>query len=184
MDLGLDKARLLRYKAAITKHLSDPVKLRLVVSGTLALVAIVGVYLPFSGLIEENRAEVAAERGRDQAIKDVEGLRSQVAAYEGRIGKESDANDWVQYLLSGLREYPVKLRDMESRPPQKVGPYLAVTLSVEIEGTYHRMRDLMEWLESSDRVLRVDSMRFEKRPKSLLMKITVLGLVRKNAPAT
>ena len=90
----------------------------------------------------------------------------------------------MQYILDGLRKYPVKLRDMQSKPLRRVGPYHAVTLTMEIEGTYRRMKEFMEWLESSDWVLRVDSLRLDKRPKALSMKITVLGLIPKNATAT
>lgn len=184
MELGFDKAKLLEYKAAIAKHLGNPAKLRLTLVLVLGLAAIMGVYVPLSDRIDENRAVLATERDRNGAITDVEELRKQVEAYDTRIGEYKGTNDWVQYMLDGLRAYPVKLRDMESRPPRKVGPYVAVTLSMEIEGTYPRLKDFVEWLESSDRVLRVDLLRFEKRPKALLMKITVLGLIPKNASAT
>jgi hypothetical protein len=70
---------------------------------------------------------------------------------------------------------------MESSEPRRVGPYRAVTLSMEIEGIYPQLKGYVEWLEKSERVLRIDSVRFEKRPQNLLMKIIVLGLVPKNA---
>lgn len=184
MELGVDKAKLLEYKAAIVKHLGNPAKLRLAVVAVLGTGAILGVYMPLSDQADANRATLAAHHERNEAVADVEKLRKEVAEYEGRIGQHSSANDWVQYMLDGLREYPVKLRDMQSKPLRRVGPYLAVTLTMEIEGTYRRMKGFMEWLESSDWVLRVDSLRFDKRPKALSMKITVLGLIPKNASAT
>jgi len=184
MEIGFDKAKLLQYKAEIVKHLGNPAKLRLTVVTVLFLAAMVSVYMPFSDRVDKNRSALAAEHNRSKAITDVEALRKEVAAYDERISEHTGANNWVQYMLDGLRAYPVKLRDMESRPPRKVGPYLAVILSMEIEGTYARMKEFVEWLECSDRVRRVDSLRFEKRPKALLMKITVLGLIPKNASAT
>jgi len=70
---------------------------------------------------------------------------------------------------------------MESNEPRRVGPYRTVTLSMEIEGVYSELKAFVKWLEMTDRLLRIDSVRFEKRPSNLLMKIIVLGLVPKNA---
>ncbi len=67
---------------------------------------------------------------------------------------------------------------MESREPRKVGPYRAVTLAVEVEGTFPNLRRFVEWLENSPRLLRVESVRFEKQTDSILMRIVVLGLVQ------
>ena len=182
MDVGIDKEKLLHYKALAARHLSDPMKLRLAVVFALLCAAIGAVYLPLSKRIEEGRRELAAERSRHQAVADVEKLRRQVQAYRDRIGNQADTNEWVQYILDGMRGFQVKLRDMESKEPRAVGPYLAVSLTMEIEGTYPRLKSFVEWLESSRQLLRVDSIRFEKRPDSVLMKVLVLGLSRKNAP--
>ena len=183
MELGLDKTKMVQYKAVVADHLRDPVKLRLGVVTVLTAVAIVGVYLPLSGRIQRTRRQLSAERIREQSIAEVEKLREQVEAYRGRISGHSDTNEWVQYLLEGLRGSQVKLRDMASKKPRPVGPYAAVTLSMEIEGTYPRLKSFVEWLECSERVLRVDAVRLEKRKESVVMKIAVLGLIQKNASA-
>jgi hypothetical protein len=184
VDVGIDKAKLQQYKATVAKHLRDPVKLRLTVVAVLSAAAIAGIYLPLSSRIEQTQRQLTAERTRYQSLSDVEKLRSQVGAFRGRISEHSDTNEWVQYLLDGLREFQVKLRDMASKKLRPVGPYVAVTLSMEIEGTYPRLKGFVEWLESSERLLRVDSVRLEKRKEALLMKIAVVGLIQKNASAT
>lgn len=184
MELGFDKAKVLRYMAITAKHLRDPVKLRLAVVTVLVVTATGTVYLPFSRRIEHNRRHLTAERSRYQNITDVEKLREQVQLYRGRIGEHSDANEWVKHVLDGLRGFRVKLRDMASKKLRHVGPYAAVTLSMEIEGSYLPLKGFVEWLEFSGGILRVDLMRFEKRSESLLMKITVLGLVPKDASTT
>jgi len=181
MDTGIDKAKLLRYKALVVKHLSDPVKLRLAIVAATVSLAVGAGYMPLAGRIERDRIRLRATKSRLASIHEVEGLRRVVGAYRPRLGEGLDTNEWVQYILGGLRVSNVRLRDMESKKPQKVGPYQTVTLSLEVAGTYAKLKGFVEWLEASDRLLRVDVVRIEKQPGNLLMKVVVLGLIRKNA---
>ena len=184
METGLDREKLLHYKAVALKHLSDPVKLRLLVACGLTFLAIVCVYTPFSDQIDGEKAMIEEERKRLNAIKGTEFLRSQAHGFRERIGKDADTNDWVQYLLGGLRQVRLKLRDMTSKEPQAVGPYRTVTLSIEVEGTYEEVKRFLEWLEQSDRLLRVDSIRLAKQREALRMKLVLHGLVHADARAT
>lgn len=183
METGLDKAKLLRCKELAVAYLSDPAKLRLAVVAALIAASVLLVYTPLSGRIEQDARKLSAAHKREQDIVAVEKLRKQVQAYRDRIGREAAADEWVGYLLGGLRKFHVRLRDMESRAPRRVGPYKALVLSMEIEGTYPRLRDFVEWLDTSERMLRVDSLRLEKRPNNLVIKVVVLGLVGKHDPA-
>ncbi|HUS90280.1 MAG TPA: type 4a pilus biogenesis protein PilO [Phycisphaerae bacterium] len=184
MELGLDKAKLLHYKALALKHLGDRAKLRLLVVSFLVLLILAAVYIPLSGEISSHRALAARQKQRYQSIRDVEALQREAASYRGRIAKDADTNDWVQYVLSGLREVRLKLRDMTSRPPQSVGPYGTVVLSIEVEGTYTQVRQFVEWMEKSDRLVRVDSIQFMKQPESLVVRMVLLGLACKHARPT
>ena len=181
METGLDKEKLLQYKALALKHLSDPVRLRLLMVFGLVFLYVVAVHTPLSGRIAGKRKLLAEQRRRLETIKDVDSLRREIRSYRGRILKDADTNEWVQYVLGGLRKARVRLRDMSSRPPQAVGLYRTVTLAIEVEGTYAEIKGFMEWLERSDRLLRVDSIRIEKQPRSLVMKLVLLGLVHRNA---
>jgi type II secretory pathway component PulM len=184
MDTGIDKAQLLHYKAIVLEHLSDPAKLRVTTVAALVLAAVFAGYMPLSKRIQEAQRRLAAERERNEQIMDVEKLRKQVAAYRDRIGDSTDTNEWVRYLLAGLDRFNVKLRGMESREPRRVGPYRTVTLEMEIEGGFAQLRGFVEWMERSERLLRVDSVRFERSAENLLLKTTVLGLVPKHARTT
>ena len=107
-------------------------------------------------------------------------LRREVAVYQPFLGAKADNNDWAEFLLKGSRESKVHFRGMEAKQPEKVGPYRAVSLAVEVEGTYEELKAFVEWLEKSDRILRLDTVRFEKMPGTVMMKVYVLGLVQKN----
>ena len=181
MDLGLDKAKLLRSKSQIAALIGDPIKMRLAVVFAVAALGVGGIYYPLSGQIAEKRAAVAAEKERLETVQQVESLRRDVTEFRSRIGKQSDSNEWVQYLLDGSRKIGVQLRGMEIKEPRKIGPYMAVSLQMEVQGTYPQVQSFVEWLDQSDRLLRVESLRLEKTPNIILMKIYVLGLVQKNA---
>jgi Tfp pilus assembly protein PilO len=132
------------------------------------------------------RADRGSDRRPDQdapggRIQQVESLRRDVKEFRSRIGKQSDSNEWVQYILDGSRKIGVQLRGMEIKEPRKIGPYMAVSLQMEVQGTYPQLQSFIEWLDQSDRLLRVESLRLEKTPNVILMKIYVLGLVQKNA---
>ena len=184
MDTGISKEQLQRCKAIATAHLSDPVKMRLAVIVAMTAVAIMAVYRPLAGQIETKQRQLAAQRRRANIIAGAEALRKQAKTYRPRISEKSDTNEWVQYVLTGLRESGVKLRDMSSRQPRRVGPYKAIVLTVEVEGNYRTVKDLMQWLEQSDRLLRVDSIRCRKHTESIMMKVILLGLVGKHVAAT
>lgn len=181
METGIDKEKLLYYRDLIRQHLSDPIKLRLAVVSVAFLVGIGAVYMPFSKRLASQRSALDKQVKRARAIHDVELLRKETKLYRQRIPQASATNGWVQYILGGIRKNHVKLRDMSSRQPRKVGPYRALVMEVEMEGTYANLKKFIEWLEQSERLLRIDGIRFKKRQDCLLMKAVVLGLVRSNA---
>lgn len=179
MELGVDKVKLIRYKALAERYLGDPVKLRLITTGTLLVLIVTLIYMPFSKKIGENKKLLSAEKDRNSYLMDYEKLQRQATVFRALMGKKNDTNAWAKYLLDGLSEFGVRLKGMESKQQRKVGPYKAVALSVEIEGPYPELKNYVEWLESSQELIRIDSMQFEKGPKTVLMKILVLGIVQK-----
>lgn len=184
MDLGLDKTKLDKYKALLVKYLGEPVRLRLAVMLALVGVAAGAGYLPLSHRIEQQRRDLDAEVNRAELIRQVESFRKQIEGYQDRLSAKSDTNEWVKFVLGGLRQTQVKLRDMESKEPVKVGPYRAVVLTVEANGTYPQLKRFLEWLEMSPRLLRVDSVRFEKRADEVIMRVMILGLMKGDAAKT
>jgi type II secretory pathway component PulM len=178
----IDKAKIQQYKARIVKILGDPVKMRLAVIFAVTVLAIGGIYYPLSGQIEEERAAVAAEKARLEVIQDVEKLRSDVTEFRSRIGEKKDTNeDWDHYLMDGTRQMGIMLRGMEKRETHAIGPYTAITQVMEVQGTFSQIQAFVEWLDKSERLLRIDNMRIEKTPGAIVMKVNVLCLVSKHA---
>jgi Tfp pilus assembly protein PilO len=181
MDFTQEKAKLLHYKATAARLLGEPTKLRLAIIAALLGVALLGVYMPLSDGMQQQRQLLGAEKKRADAIHDVETLRKDVAEFRSRIGDKSDTNECIQYLLGGMRQAKVKLRDMASKEPQTVGPYKAISLAMELQGDYAQLRSFMEWLEQADRLLRVETVKMDRMPDTIMMKIYILILVRKDA---
>ncbi len=181
MDLGLDKAKVQQYKAQVVKLLGHPAKMRVALLGAMTALAIGAVYMPLSDKITKQRRLIVTEQRRLDCIREVETLRKETQQYAARIDPDSDTNEWVKYLLNACRENRVRLRDMQSKEAKRVGPYSAVVLTLEVHGSFAQLKQFLEWLEQSDRLLRVDSVRLEKLPDSVTLKVNVLGLVGKSA---
>lgn len=181
MDFGLDKAKVQQYKALAVKFLGHPAKMRVVLLVAMTGLAVGAIYVPLSDQITLQRRRITMEKRRLDCIREVESLRQQTKQYASRIDANSDTNEWVKYLLDGCREARVRLRDMQSKEPRKVGPYKAVCLVMEVQGQYPRLKEFLEWLDLSDRLLRVDVVRIEKLPDAVIMKVQVMGLVGKRA---
>lgn len=179
MELGIDKAQLMQYKALAQQHLSDPVKLRLFTAGALLLLVTVLVYMPLYKVIDRNKKLLAAAKERNGYITDCEKLRAQAMAFRPLIEEKPDVTGWIGYLLDGMRKFQVKLRSMNPQKENKVGPYKAAALSMDIEGSYQELKNYIEWLESSKSLIRVDELKLTKGQKNMLMKITVLGIMAK-----
>jgi Tfp pilus assembly protein PilO len=179
METGLDRERLEQYKATLEKYLNEPAKMRLAVVVALFVAGIMLIYMPLSDKLAQQRSLIATERSRAEAIELLESLQEQTDAYRSRIPENVDANNWAKYVLDLLRDRKLRLRDMSTKPRRKAGPYEAVVLCVEVEGPFNKIRDFIEDLESSDRLLRIDVVRLEKEKDTIIAKLTILGLMNK-----
>ena len=84
----------------------------------------------------------------------------------------------MQYVLAGVRKFPLKLTNLDSDDPQRVGPYEAVVLHVELAGGFQHLDAFLHWLESNHRLFRVDSAKIAPsrgERGGLVMQLTLLG---------
>lgn len=174
MQIGGKKAEL----AKLIERLHDPLQLRVFVTGCILLVGYVGLYMPLSGRIDDTARKLSKERARYALIEEVERLRAEVDKFQARLPEKTDTNEWVQYVLEGSREFPIKLINLSTRSPERVGPYEAVVLHVEVAGTFHDLDSFLHWLETNERLFRVDSARIARArtDNNLVMQFTLLGM--------
>jgi Tfp pilus assembly protein PilO len=166
-------------KTDLLRRLHDPVQLRVLVTALVLLAGYAGVYLPLSGGLEEAAGRRAAEQRRLELGRDLDQLRAQFKLFEGRLPAGSDPNEWVQYVLAGIRRFPLKLVKLEPDKPRAVGPYKAVVLRIALEGSFADLDRFLRWLDGNERLLRVDSVKLEPDPRAgrLAMHLVVLGMM-------
>ncbi len=141
--------------------LTHPVKLRVSIAVGLMLLWFLAVYQPLAARIEAASRRVQQERKRLDLGKEVEHLKREEARVRRLLPGEDDRDAWSQYLMAGLRRFPLRLLSLDPQPPADVGPYKAVALRLVVEGTFGDLERFLRWLETCDRLVRIDSLRLE-----------------------
>jgi Tfp pilus assembly protein PilO len=167
------------FRADLRRRLHDPFQLRVIVTALALALGYAGIFLPLSGALEEATRRRAEGQRRLDLARDVARLRREYHRMEGRLPAGTDANEWVEYVLGGIRRHPLKLVTLESEKPRAVGPYQAVVLRISLEGSFAELNRFLRWLDGNERLLRVDALKLDPDPKqgSLTMHLTVLGMM-------
>jgi Tfp pilus assembly protein PilO len=170
-----------KKKTAIQKlveRLYDPLQFRIFVAAVMLAIGYAGVYMPLDDRIAETTKDLKKAKEYQKLTEEVEDLQSQAVRACARLPKDTDTNEWVQYVLTGVRKLPVKMVSLDSAPAKKVGPFEAVVLQVELHGKYHGLESFLDWVETNERLFRIDSISVSaaKRGNLLEMKLMLLGL--------
>jgi len=161
-------------------RLHNPGQLRMIVTGAVLAVGYMVVYSPISASIDESGRKLIAEKKRLETACEIESLRDQYQAFKDRLPNKSDTNEWVQYVLSGVRRFPVTLVVLDPDVVRDVGPYKAVVLKIDLKGGLKDMNDFLNWLETNDRLIRIDMVNIQadkQKDGTLMMRLTVLGVM-------
>jgi hypothetical protein len=166
-------------KAQILERLHNPVQLRAFITALVLLGGYAGIYMPLSDGIQETTRKLAKEKKHLDLARDIEHLRAQYENFKHRVPDKSDSNEWVRYVLGGVRRFPLKLATLDSEPVRNVGPYKAVVLRIELEGAFLDMNGFLGWLETNERLFRIDAVRIQphRSGNGLVMQLTVLGVM-------
>jgi hypothetical protein len=116
---------------------------------------------PMTAEIDDVQKRVERERKRLGVAVEVERLRGEVGKFQGRLPVKTDPNEWVAYMLDGVRKLPLRLVMLDTDGQRDVGPYKAVVVKLQVEGAFHDVDALLRWVESNERLLRVDMIRLE-----------------------
>jgi Tfp pilus assembly protein PilO len=166
-------------KAKLLERLHDPVTLRLFVMSTVLLIGYVTIYLQMSDRIAATKRKLKRDDHLIELAVRMEKLQEQYRTFEARVPQQTDGKEWVQYVLEGIRRFPLTLTKLDCREPKVVGPYRAIVLQIELEGSFLDMDKFLRWLESNERLMRADEMTIAPAGESgdsMTMRLTVLGL--------
>src|SRR5690348_7592370 len=106
MDAGSKKSSL---QTQLLARLQNPVQLRVFITALLVLGGYAGIYMPLSNEIADTGEQLSKARKRLDLTKDIEYLRGQFNRFKPRLPHKTDTNEWVQYVLGGIRGLPVKM---------------------------------------------------------------------------
>lgn len=168
------------WQTQLLTRLQNPVQLRVFITALVVLGGYLGIYGPLNGEIADTSEQLARARKRLDLTRDIEYLRGQFNRFQARLPHKTDTNEWVQYVLGGIRELPVKMVALDSKAPRDVGPYKAVVLQMELEGKFSDLHSFIRWLEVNERFFRVDGLSFTPHRKQgglVTMQLTVLGVM-------
>jgi len=165
--------------ANLIEQLHDPVRLRVCVIAAVLAVGYFAVYSPMNGKIVETTKKLERDNKLIRLATKMEQLQKEYDGFKSRIPKDTDSKEWVQYMLDGIRHFPLKLVRLDCREPKKVGPYRAIVMKIELEGSFLDMDEYLRWLESNRRLLRVDEISIAPANSGehvTVLRLTVLGL--------
>ncbi len=168
-----------RVNTALLRVLHNPFQFRVVLMSLIFAAWFAGVSGPLSAEIDANTRSAERERSRIGLALEIERLRAQVARFHDRLPRQTDANEWLQYVVSGARGFPVRLAMINTEAVKDVGPYKAVVIKLDVEGAFADVDALLRWLESNDRLFRVDTIHIgpSREPRKVLAQLSVLGVM-------
>jgi Tfp pilus assembly protein PilO len=163
----------------LADQLHNSGRLRILVAAGIITLAYVGIYWPLDAKVADTKRRLTLEENRQQLILDIEKLRDEVKNFKDRVPAQTDTNEWVQYVLGGIRKFPVKVAVLDPAERQRIGPYSIIVLQIELEGMFHDLDAFIHWLESNDRLIRLDAVKLTpvRGGPVLQMQLTVLGLM-------
>jgi Tfp pilus assembly protein PilO len=167
-------------KNRLAERLHNPTQLRLFLTAAVLAVAYGAVYVPLHNRIAATTRSLLDAQKRLSLAAEVEQLRKQFQQVEERLPKQADSNELVQYVLDGVRQFPLKLDSYAPGAPGTIGPYKVVTLKIRLSGAFADIDRFLEWLESNRRLFRIDDIKIKGQPESgddLALEIMVLGLI-------
>jgi Tfp pilus assembly protein PilO len=175
------------YKEIVLKQLRQPLKLRVL----LCLVIIALWYsLFFSPLSQDTTAataRISRERARVATARQIDQLKKSIVPYQGRVLVGSDINELMRYVIAQMRTSPLKLLDLKPEKPKDHGPIEGLGLKLTLEGRYTEIDEFLKWVETDERLLRIDAIRLDplaKDPSRLTAQVLLLILAEKPPPPT
>ncbi len=166
-------------KSNLLERLHNPLQLRICVLVVALAAGYFGVYMPLNGRIVETTRKLDRDRKMLDLVSSIEQLQKQYHQFESRVPQQADSKEWVQFVLNGISQLPVNLVSLDCKIPKELGPYKAIVLQVQLEGTFFELDQVFRWVESNRRLLRADDIRLAPRrgaEGAITMQLTLVGM--------
>ncbi|MCE5268192.1 MAG: hypothetical protein LLG00_09940 [Planctomycetaceae bacterium] len=166
------------WKTRIDEAIHDPVKLRIMIIAALLMAGYYFVCRPLDERILLTGKRLSREVKVVELAARAAQLQKDYGVVSPRVPPQTDAKEWVQYVLDGIRRLPVKMRRFDCRDPKPFGPLKVVAFQIDLEGTFFDLDKFLRWLEGDKRIFRVDDISLApiRGTGNLNMRLTLLGL--------
>ena len=83
--------------------------------------------------------------------------------------------------MAHVRELPINLIDLKPGKVKDLGPYDNINLRLQFESTYEDLDALLSWVETNQRLLRVDALKVDlaKEKNRLTVQLELVSLAEK-----
>jgi Tfp pilus assembly protein PilO len=170
------------YKKLVLNQLRHPLKLRLLLCvGSMAAWYVVF----FSSLSDDTAAataRISRERARVATARQIEQLKKSMAPFKGRVLAGADISELMNHVIIHMRTSPLKLLDLKPEKSKDLGPFEALGLKLALEGRYSEIDDFLKWVETDQRLLRIDAIKLDplaKDPSRLTAQVVLVSLAEK-----
>jgi hypothetical protein len=168
-------------KAILIERMHDPLQLRAALCVLLLVCWYSVAYTPLAAQIVTTTSQLQRDRKRLGLAKEVEALRVEAAQFKDRIPPRSDPNEFLQYVLAGVRKGPLKLGSLSPERSKEAGPFQLAAVRLELLGLYPDVEAFLRWVETDQRLLRVDALKMEPEGREgegqLKVLVTIVGLM-------
>jgi len=166
--------------------LRNPTRLRLALSAVILLSWYFGYYSPISEHMAQAAAQTNSEHKRAVTAREIERLRSILNPCQERIPNHSGLNELIQFVMEHVRKLPINLMDLKPVKVKDLGPYDNIGLRLQFESTYEDLDALLQWVETNQRLLRIDTLKVDpaKESSRLTVQIELVSLAEKEKNAT
>jgi hypothetical protein len=176
----MNSGRLPTILDRLDQNLREPVRLRIIIGVVMIGAWYALIYTPINDRIELTARDRARTEAHLDSARAIDALRIEVAKFQGYLPPRSDTNEWVEYVLGGVRKLPIKVLKLEPQAVRKHGPFEVVVLKMELQGAFADIDALLAWIEVNPRLLRIDAIVLEPgraEGEGLTLRLTVLGVL-------
>jgi hypothetical protein len=170
-------------KARIQTLLRNPTRLRVAITVVLAGIWFFAIYQPTVAQIGDKQQRLETERKRLALAETIGDLRAETQRFKLRLPKHADQNAAIQYLLDGVRSFPLSNTTLDPKSPKEIGPFKTLVADLGVDGQYADLEKLLRWLETNSRLYRIDQIRIDpakvgkgERP-AYRMQLIVIGVL-------
>lgn len=167
-------------KTKLLDQLHDPVRLRVCVIAAVLAAGYVAVYSPLQARISDTSIKLKRDKKLLSLATGLEEMEKEHEKIKDRIPQHTDSKEWVQYVLDGIRLFPLDLIKLDCGDPKRVGPYQVVVMKIDLGGSFYDTDKFIRWLESNKRLLWVDNISISPMPRGGenygVVKLTIIGL--------